>query len=72
MKPLITDELLAVIEPLLPAEPAKPKCGRPRVDKRQALAGILFVLRSGIPREMLPQEMGCGLGMTCWRRLRAW
>jgi transposase len=21
---------------------------------------------------MLPQEMGCGSGMTCWRRLRDW
>jgi transposase len=36
------------------------------------LNGILFVLRSGIPWEMLPQEMGCGSGMTCWRRLRDW
>ena len=39
---------------------------------RAALTGILFVLRSGIPWEMLPQEMGCGCGMTCWRRLREW
>jgi transposase len=36
------------------------------------LTGILFVLKSGIPWEMLPQEMGCGCGMTCWRRLQAW
>ena len=36
------------------------------------LTGILFVLRSGIPWEMLPQELGCGSGMTCWRRLRDW
>ena len=42
------------------------------MDDRKALAGILFVLRSGIPWEMLPQEMGCGSGMTCWRRLRDW
>ena len=39
---------------------------------RACLTGILFVLRSGIPSEMLPQEMGCGSGMTCWRRLRDW
>lgn len=38
----------------------------------RALTGILFVLKSGIPWEMLPQEMGCGCGMTCWRRLRDW
>jgi transposase len=71
-KPLVTDELWAVIEPLLPPEPAKPKGGRPRVDNRAALTGVLFVLKSGIPWEMLPQEMGCGSGMTCWRRLRDW
>jgi transposase len=71
-KPLISDELWAVIEPLLPPEPAKPKGGRPRVGNRAALTGILFVLKSGIPWEMLPQEMGCGSGMTCWRRLRDW
>jgi transposase len=29
-------------------------------------------MRSGIPWEMLPQEMGCGSGMSCWRRLRDW
>jgi hypothetical protein len=29
------------------------------------LAGIIFVLRSGIPWEMLPQELLCGSGMTC-------
>lgn len=33
---------------------------------------VLFVLRSGIPWQMLPQELGCGSGMTCWRRLRDW
>ena len=71
-KELVTDELWGVVEPLLPEEPPKPKGGRPRVDDRAALTGILFVLKSGIPWEMLPQEMGCGSGMTCWRRLKEW
>ena len=71
-KPLVTDELWEMIEPLLPPEPPKPKGGRPRLSDRAALTGILFVLRSGIPWEMLPQEMGCGSGMTCWRRLHEW
>lgn len=71
-KPLLSDELWEVIEPLLPPEPPKPRGGRPRIPDRAALTGILFVLKSGIPWEMLPQELGCGCGMTCWRRLRDW
>jgi len=71
-KELLPDELWGLIAPLLPPEPPKPKGGRPPVPQRAALTGILFVLRSGIPWEMLPQELGCGCGMTCWRRLRDW
>ena len=71
-KPLVSDELWALVAPLLPPEPPKPKGGRPRVPDRAALAGIIFVLKSGIPWEMLPPEMGCGSGVTCWRRLRVW
>ena len=70
--PLVSDELWQEIGPLLPPEPAKPKGGRPRVPDRACLAGIVFVLRTGIGWEHLPQEMGCGSGMTCWRRLRDW
>jgi transposase len=69
--PLVSDDLWEAIAPLLPGEPPKPKRGRPRCDDRLALAGIIFVLRSGIPWEMLPREFGCS-GMTCWRRLRDW
>jgi len=71
-KPLVPNELWELIAPLLPPEPPKPKGGRPRVSARAALTGIVFVLKSGIPWEMLPQELGCGSGMTCWRRLRDW
>ena len=71
-KPLVSDALWAVVAPLLPVERPKPKGGRPRIADRAALTGILFVLKSGIPWEMLPQELGCGSGMTCWRRLRDW
>lgn len=71
-KPLVSDELWEVIELLLPPARPKPKGGRPPVENRAALTGIIFVLKTGIPWEMLPQEMGCGSGVTCWRRLRDW
>jgi transposase len=71
-KPLVPDALWAKMEPLLPPEPPKPKGGRPRLPDRAVLGGILFVLRTGIPWEYLPAQMGCGSGMTCWRRLRDW
>ena len=73
-KPLVNDELWELIQPLLP--PPKPRRerypGRKPLSERRVLTGVLFVLKSGIPWEMLPQEMGCGSGMTCWRRLRDW
>ena len=71
-KPLLTDELWERIEPHIPPEPPKPEGGRPRVSDRTCLTGILFVLKTGTPWEYLPREMGCGCGMTCWRRLRDW
>jgi transposase len=71
-EPLVSDELWAVVEPLIPKHVPSPKGGRPRLEDRKALTGILFVLKSGIPWEMLPQEMGCGCGMSCWRRLLEW
>jgi transposase len=69
---LVPDDLWEGIEPLLPKEPSKPKGGRPRVPDRAALAGIVFILRSGCPWRLLPKELACGSGTTCWRRLRDW
>jgi transposase len=71
-EPLVSDALWALIAPLLPERPPRPKGGRPPLDDRKVLEGIVFVLRTGIPWAMLPQEMGYGSGMTCWRRLRDW
>jgi transposase len=70
--PLLSDDLWTIIQPLLPPELPKPKGGRPRVPDRQALTGILFVLKTGCPWQALPKELGCGSGSTCWRRLRDW
>jgi len=72
-RPLVSDELWGLIEPLIPKVPRRQRFpGRKRLDDRKVLTGILFVLQTGMPWEYLPQEMGCGSGMTCWRRLREW
>jgi transposase len=73
-RPLLTDALWTRVQPLLP-EP-KPRRqrypGRKRLDDRSCLTGVLLVLKMDIPWEHLPQELNCGSGMTCWRRLREW
>jgi transposase len=73
--PILDDELWALIEPLLP--PPKPRRnrypGRKPLDDRALLTGIiLFILQTGLRWDLLPREMGCGSGMSCWRRLRDW
>ena len=72
-KPILDDELWSWIELLLPAKPRRSRFpGRKPLDNRKTLTGIIFVLKTGIPWEDLPQELGCGSGMSCWRRLREW
>jgi transposase len=70
-KPLVADELWALVEPLLPKHPYVPGVGKPRVSDRVCLTGIIFVLKTGLPWEDFPQEMGC-CGMTLWNRLNEW
>ena len=69
----MTDELWALVEPLLPCErrPSK-RGGRPRVCERAAFTGVLFVLQTGTPWQYLPLEMYCGRESTCWRRFKCW
>jgi len=70
---MVPDGLWERIEPLLPQHPRRFRNpGRKRVPDRQVLCGILFVLYTAIPWEFLPQELGFGSGMTCWRRLAQW
>jgi transposase len=70
---LLPKELLDEIEPLLPSPPPpSAKGGRPPVDNRSALRGIIFVLRSGIPWQMLPREVFGVSGSSCWRRFAEW
>ena len=70
-KLLVTDELWAVVEPILPKWTPHPEGGRPRKPDRLCMGGILFVLKTGIPWEDFPQELGC-CGMTLWNRLDEW
>jgi transposase len=67
----VDDALWAVAEPLLPPTRPPGTRGHPPVPNRVALAGIIFVLKTGIPWEHFPQELGC-CGMTLWNRLRDW
>ncbi len=70
---IVPDELWARIESLPPVVQRRTDHpGRKRLDDRKVLSGILFVLYTGIPWEFLPQELGFGSDMTCWRRLRDW
>jgi len=72
-KPILDDGLWELIEPVIPKKKRRFRYpGRKSIADRAALTGILFVLKTGIGWEHLPKEMGCGSGMTCWRRLRDW
>ena len=70
-EPLVDDELWAVVEPLLPQPKHRLKGGKPPIDDRVCLTGILFVLKTGLAWEDFPCEMGC-CGMTLLNRLRQW
>ena len=70
---IVSDELWELVEPLLPKKERRFRYpGRTRLPDRQVLCGILFVLYTGIAWEYLPQELGFGSGVTCWRRLDEW
>jgi len=70
-KLLVSDELWNLVEPILPKHPYVPGVSKARVPDRVCLTGILFVLKTGIPWEYFPREMGC-CGMTLWNRLNEW
>jgi transposase len=72
-KQILNDELWQIIEPIIPKKKRRFRYpGRKPIPDKAALTGILFVLKTGIGWEDLPPELGCGSGMTCWRRLRDW
>jgi transposase len=59
---LAGDGLWEVLHPLLPERSAR-RMGRPRVEDRDAFTAILFVLVTGLPWRLVPQEIGCS-GVT--------
>jgi transposase len=63
----MNDELWTFIVPLLPPHA---KEGKRRADDRQTIDGILYVLKTGIPWNDLPDEYGDDV--TAWRRLKRW
>lgn len=71
-KKRVSETLWKTLAPLLPQRKPAPQGGRPAVSDRACLEGIILVLRSGMPWQMLPTELGYGSGSTCWRRFRKW
>ena len=69
-KRTLTDEQWDRIAPHLPEHPPSPKGGRPRVDDRDCLEGLLWLLRAGARWQDIPLDLPSG--STCWRRLHEW
>jgi transposase len=70
---LMPDTLWEAAERLLPPHPPSPKGGRPRVSDRACLTALTYLLREGCTYRGLPcKELGCGSGVTVWRRLQEW
>ncbi len=67
----LTDEQWAVVEPLLPKRVMRADGkGRPRVDNRAILNGILWVMRTGAPWHDMPKRYPPY--QTCHRRFQEW
>jgi transposase len=65
-KPLLPDDVWEIIEPLLPKWTPSPEGGQPPLPDRQALTGILFVLKTGLAWEDLPCEMNSSRSAGVW------
>jgi transposase len=67
----LTDEQWAIVEPFLP-KPIKRADGkgRPRIESRAILNGILWVMRTGAPWHDMPDRYPTY--QTCHRRFQEW
>ena len=54
----LSESQLDMLCVLLPDHPLRPKGGRPRADKRQAIAGIFWILDNGAKWKDLPCVFG--------------
>jgi transposase len=65
---VFTDELWAVIQPVLPSSAGR--CGRPWTSHRRAMEGIAWRYRTGSPWRDLPDDFGPW--QTVWKRHYRW
>jgi transposase len=70
VQPQLTDEQWLLIADIFPVPVPDPRGGRPRIDARRCLEGILWVLRSGARWKDLPRSFPSYV--TCWRRFVEW
>jgi putative transposase len=54
----VSDELWAILTPILADLDPPAPTGRPRIDQRKALDGIIYHLRTGCQWNALPREFG--------------
>jgi len=66
----MADAFWRLIEPLLPKYARSSRGGRPRVDRRQVMDGIFYVLRTGCQWKAMPREYGSG--STVHRYFQEW
>src|ERR671915_1088482 len=66
----IPDALWAQMVLVLPPPTVRKKDGRPRMDDRQAMTAILYVLRTGCQWKALPRSLGAA--STVHDRFQAW
>jgi len=64
----LTNKQWEQLEPVLP--PQKPHTGRPALDHRQVMNGVLWVLRTGAPWRDMPERYG--KWTTVYSRFQRW
>ena len=69
-EPFVTDSQWNLIQHLFENPDPSPLGGRPRVDPRACLEGIIWILKTGAHWKFLPDRYPSST--TCWRRLKEW